>query len=135
MIKTICYLSDSVKHESLENLKLLYLKASANNKKQNITGILIYKNNTFLQVLEGEVNAVDETFKKIKADKRHRNIFKVISSEVDERIFEDYNFGFTIVDNKQALTDLYQYLEWLKEADSPYANKVILMVENFINSN
>ncbi|MFL1013035.1 BLUF domain-containing protein [Flavisericum labens] len=135
MIKTICYISDSIKHESIDKLKSLYQKASVNNKKQNITGVLIYKNSNFLQVLEGEASSVDQTFNKIQEDKRHRNIFKVISTQIEQRIFEDYNFGFTIVDNKQALNDLYQYLEWLREADSPYANKVILMVENFINSN
>ncbi|MEP1489809.1 MAG: BLUF domain-containing protein [Algibacter sp.] len=134
MIKTICYISDSIEYESLDKLKALYLKAKANNQVHNVTGILIYKNQNFLQVLEGEETIVDATFNRIKSDSRHKNIFKVINTSIDERIFEDYNFGFTIIDNERGLINLYDYLEWLRTADNKLANKVIAMVENFIDS-
>jgi hypothetical protein len=134
MIKTICYISDSIEYESLDKLKRLYLKAKANNQVHNVTGVLIYKNQNFLQVLEGEETIVDATFNRIKSDSRHKNIFKVINTNIDERIFEDYNFGFTIIDNKSGLSNLHDYLEWLKGAENKLANKVIVMVENFIDS-
>ncbi|GAA4932754.1 hypothetical protein GCM10023314_01410 [Algibacter agarivorans] len=134
MIKTICYISDSLEHECLDKLKAMYLKAKANNLKHNITGILIYKNQNFLQVLEGEEIKVDETFNRIKSDSRHKNIFKVINTSIDERIFEDYNFGFTIIDNERGLNNLHDYLNWLRGAENELANKVITMVENFIES-
>ncbi|WP_339895618.1 BLUF domain-containing protein [uncultured Algibacter sp.] len=132
MIKTICYISDSLEHECLDKLTTLYLKAKANNLKHNITGVLIYKNQNFLQVLEGEETVIHETYKRIENDSRHKNIIKVINTTIEERIFEDYNFGFTIVDNKQGLKNLYDYLEWLRAAENKIANKVITMVENFI---
>ena len=122
-----------MEHESLEKLKALYLKAKTNNYKHNITGVLIYKNQNFLQVLEGEEAAVNATFERIRFDRRHRNIFEVINTSIDERIFEDYNFGFTIIDNKVGLRNLYDYLEWLRTAENKLANKVITMVENFID--
>lgn len=134
MIKTICYISDSIEHECIDKLKTLYIKAKANNLKHNITGVLIYKNQNFLQVLEGEETIVDKTFKKIKYDSRHKNIFKVINTSIEERIFEDYNFGFTIIDNKRSLNNLHDYLNWLQTAENKLANKVITMVENFIQS-
>lgn len=134
MIKTICYISDSLEHECLDKLKALYVKAKSNNLTHNITGVLIYKNQNFLQVLEGEDIKVDKTFNRIKSDSRHKNIFKVINTSIDERIFEDYNFGFTIIDNKRGLNNLNEYLEWLKEADNKLANKIITMVENFIDT-
>ncbi|MDG1730637.1 MAG: BLUF domain-containing protein [Algibacter sp.] len=135
MIKTICYISDSSEYESIDKLKTLYLKAKANNLKHNITGILIYKNQNFLQVLEGEETIIYETYKRIENDSRHKNIIKVINTTIEQRIFEDYNFGFTVIDNKQGLTNLYDYLEWLRGAENKIANKVITMVENFIDSN
>ena len=133
MIKTICYISDSIEHESVDKLKTLYLKARANNQKYNITGVLIYNNQNFLQVLEGEEAIVNATYERIKFDRRHKNIFEVINTYIDERIFEDYNFGFTIIDNKGGMRNLYDYLEWLREAEDKLANKVITMVENFID--
>lgn len=134
MIKTICYISDSVDEESLHKLKSLYLEAKLNNKINNVTGILIYKKKNFLQVLEGNETVVDDTFNKIQKDFRHKNIFEVINTKIDERIFEDYNFGFTVIDNQNGLKSLHDYLEWLKAAENKIANKVIIMVENFINN-
>jgi len=134
MIKTICYISDALEHESLNNIEKIYEKAKANNFKNNITGILIYKNQNFLQVLEGDSKTVDSTFAKIAYDARHHNIFKVINTSIEGRIFEDYNFGFTIINNKQGLSNLNDYLMWLRNAENKLANKVIHMVENFIES-
>ena len=135
MLKTICYISDSKQNESIKNLEALYSKAKTNNLKNNITGILIYINNNYLQVLEGYEKTIDKTFEKIYADGRHKNIFKIIETTIEERIFEDYNFGFTTIKNKQELNNLYEYLNWLKNADNEAANKVIAMVENFIIKN
>ncbi len=132
MLKTICYISDSKEYESLEKLNALYSKAKINNAKHNITGVLIYKNQNFLQVLEGEQHIVNKTFKRISLDPRHKNIFKVINTQVEQRIFEDYNFGFTIINNKSEFKNLTNYLNWLRDADNINANKVIAMVENFM---
>ncbi|GAA3609320.1 BLUF domain-containing protein [Flavivirga amylovorans] len=132
MLKTICYISDSCQEESLNTLKILFSKAKKNNSKYNITGVLIYSNANFLQVLEGDRVSVDATFKRISLDRRHRNLFKVIDINTQQRIFEDYNFGFTIVDNSKELGELNEYLEWLRKADNKSANKVVNMVENFI---
>ena len=135
MLKTICYISDSMNNESLKNLEDLYLKARTNNSKNNITGILIYLDRNFLQVLEGEEEIVDDTFKKISTDSRHKNIFNIIDTTTEQRIFEDYNFGFTTINDKKELTNLVEYLNWLKNADCNCATKVIKMVENFITKN
>lgn len=135
MLKTICYISDSIQDESMKNLENLYLKASANNSKNNITGILVYIDRNFLQVLEGEEKTVDKTFKIISTDTRHKNIFNIIDTTIEQRIFEDYNFGFTIINDKKKLNNLGEYLNWLKNADCDYATKVITMVENFITKN
>ncbi|WP_298499446.1 BLUF domain-containing protein [uncultured Algibacter sp.] len=133
MLKTICYISDSREYESIEDIKKIYLKAKQNNLKRNITGILIYHNGNYLQVLEGIEEHVDMTYEKIRFDTRHKNIIKVINNNIEQRIFEDYNFGFSIVKSSQEFNELNEYLNWLKQADNKIANKVILMVENFIS--
>ena len=135
MLKTICYISDSVHDKSMKILEDLYLKARTNNSKNNITGILIYIDRSFLQVLEGEEKIVNETFKKISIDARHKNIFNIIDSPIEQRIFEDYNFGFTTINDKKELNNLFEYLNWLKNAECECANKVISLVENFIVKN
>ncbi|MDO6758607.1 BLUF domain-containing protein [Tamlana sp. 2_MG-2023] len=134
MLKTICYISDATRNLEYNVQDEIYLKAKANNKKNNITGVLIYKNFNFLQVLEGPDKVVDQVYKKISSDPRHTNLFKVINTNIEGRIFEDYNFGFTVIDEKSDLDNLYEYLEWLKLGHNKLANEVIGMVENFIEN-
>lgn len=131
MLKTICYISDSKTDESPDSLKILFQKAEENNSKKGITGILIYKNKNFLQVFEGENKVVDETFKRIACDKRHANIFKIIDNDIGERFFADYNYGFTVINDKATIRQLQEYLDWLKNADNKIANEIVTLVKNF----
>ncbi len=127
-------MSDSNQSGSLDTIKSLYSKAKKNNLKNDISGILIYHKGNYLQVLEGRVDDVDKTYNRIAVDTRHRNIIKVINIDIEQRIFEDYNFGFTIVKSSSEFEELNEYLNWLKNADNQIANKLITMVENFIRT-
>lgn len=132
MLKTICYISDSTISHSRYDLRSLLRKAKLNNAKNQITGVLIHKSNNFLQVLEGEGKTVDTLFSKISVDDRHKNIFKIIETNIDERYFEDYKFGFTVIKTQKALSNLEDYLNWLREAENIIANEIITTVQNFI---
>lgn len=132
MLRTICYLSDSKINDST-SLENLFLKAKSNNATNCITGILIYKNDNFLQVFEGKNETVEAVFSKIRLDKRHHNIFTIIDTSIEHRFFEDYNFGFTVVSDNSALENLNGYLNWIRKADNMIANEIVTMVENFIN--
>ncbi|MCF7567647.1 BLUF domain-containing protein [Sabulilitoribacter arenilitoris] len=132
MLKTICYLSDLKTEDCYSNLRGIYSKAKENNNKNGISGILIYKKKNFLQVLEGEEDVVNATFKRILNDKRHHNVFLVIENNIRSRFFEDYNFGFTIIKDKDTWASLKGYFNWLRNADNRIANEIITMVENFI---
>ncbi len=133
MLKTICYISDLDAEESFSNLKDIYSKAKRNNFNNNITGILIYNKRNFLQVFEGEKKIVDETFKRIKKNPKHKNIFTIVDVPTEYRYFDEYNYGFCLIKDKDTLKDLRNYLEWLKEAENKVANKIILLIENFIS--
>lgn len=61
-----------------------------NNKEAGITGVLLLGKRSFLQVIEGEFEAVNDLFGRIVQDPRHRRI-RLISFEVVEgRQFEDW---------------------------------------------
>ncbi len=74
-----------------------------NNKKSDITGMLIHINEKFIQVLEGEFEAVSKLFEKIKKDIRHRQVVRLLEGYSDERIFKDWSMGFKKLDNEQFL--------------------------------
>lgn len=65
-----------------------------NNPRVGITGILLYKNRKFMQLLEGPEKAVCETYARIALDSRHRDVTVLLQDEIDERDFEDWSMGF-----------------------------------------
>jgi len=64
------------------------------NKENDITGMLLYANGNFLQVLEGEAEAVGRTFTRICADPRHYDIIHLISGPIADRHFSQWSMGY-----------------------------------------
>lgn len=64
------------------------------NKKNNITGCLLYHDKIFLQILEGEKDEVLKLYEKIKKDTRHQNVTLVIKENIVERLYSDWNMAY-----------------------------------------
>lgn len=60
----------------------------------NVTGLLLYHEGSFLQILEGPVEAVTRLYGTIRNDTRHRQIITLWSGAVKERVFADWRMGF-----------------------------------------
>lgn len=79
--------------EAAELARILEVSAS-NNLARGITGMLLYANGSFLQILEGEAAAVDETYERVSRDRRHANIFLLEREAIGERSFARWGMGF-----------------------------------------
>jgi hypothetical protein len=64
--------------------------AMTNNRRFNVTGGLIYDRDWFVQVLEGDRDAVIGTFERIAVDPRHRNLVIAESAHTRARRFPDW---------------------------------------------
>lgn len=64
------------------------------NRKDQITGLLCYANQRFLQVLEGPPASVCETFYRILRDPRHAEVRLLDFRHAPNRLFDDWNMGF-----------------------------------------
>lgn len=64
------------------------------NRKDQITGLLCFANQHFLQVLEGPPAAVCETFYRILRDTRHAEVRLLDFRHAGNRLFDDWNMGF-----------------------------------------
>lgn len=67
--------------------------AAKANQGRGVTGLLLYNAGHFLQVLEGEREAVDLLFQKIRIDMRHEEITRLAYYPIKERVFERWNMG------------------------------------------
>lgn len=75
------------------NMEELLSVCKRNNSAMNVTGILHYNGNYFLQVLEGGRAEVSAIYHRIAADPRHVNIILMSCSDVRERIFPTWSMG------------------------------------------
>ncbi len=79
---------------SHEELSGLLRFARQNNAKEDITGILLYAEGSFFQVLEGEEEKIRSLFEKIEKDKRHHSMTIIIQEPIAERSFGDWTMGY-----------------------------------------
>lgn len=77
-----------------EELKQILANAIRNNTARGITGGLIFNRKFFAQVLEGGHTAVTQTFVRINADKRHKDLVLAEMKPVSERLFGAWAMGY-----------------------------------------
>jgi hypothetical protein len=70
------------------------------NLAQHITGMLLYLNCSFMQVIEGEEAAVDETYSRILQDPRHTGIMLIERATIKTQSFGHWSMGFKRLQSK-----------------------------------
>ena len=92
----LIYKSKETREFSPSDLKALLIGARMRNREVGVTGILIYSDGWFLQVLEGEHTAVEAIFSRIERDPRHENIVVVNRAAPvgKRRMFGDWSMAF-----------------------------------------
>ena len=84
-----------------ELLELLRVSRE-NNTRDDITGLLLYKDRRFMQLLEGPETAVCATYGRIARDARHHDAAVLLQDEINERDFADWSMGFHNLDEEVA---------------------------------
>lgn len=77
-----------------ESLQRLLRTARERNQSLNVTGILLYIEGSFFQVLEGEAADVDALYARIGADERHGAVTLVVREPIEKRAFGDWSMGY-----------------------------------------
>ncbi len=97
----ITYASTAKEEWSAEDLLKLLKQCRTNNGAKNITGILLYSNGTFFQVLEGDEATVESVYKTIEKDPRHKDCTLIEKQKITERGFPYWSMGFENIDAKE----------------------------------
>jgi hypothetical protein len=90
----LAYISSATQYPSEQDLLNLLTQARGRNLKQNITGMLLYDNATYIQVLEGDAKDVHEIFASIKKDKRNTGVVTLLEETIEQRSFPQWSMGF-----------------------------------------
>jgi hypothetical protein len=94
----LVYVSAAGTWFSAQELRDLLASSRAHNERDGITGMLLYKNGNFMQVLEGEEAAVRALHARITADRRHHGVVTIDSGHTEHRQFKDWSMGFVDLD-------------------------------------
>ncbi len=93
-MKQLLYVSHSHRELSENELLEILQQARTNNIANNISGILLYHKNYFIQLLEGEAEDIDELYAKISKDARHQKINLIGRYDTPKRSFPEWSMGF-----------------------------------------
>lgn len=93
MMIRLLYASRAAQPVSKEVIDEILSRARARNPALGITGILCHGGDIFMQVLEGGREAVNELYKEIVCDPRHRDVVILRYEEIAERRFAGWTMG------------------------------------------
>jgi len=79
---------------SVEDIESILADSRANNTRAEITGVLCFSHEYFLQCLEGERSVVNSLYNRITRDSRHTEPFIIDYGEVQERAFSQWAMGY-----------------------------------------
>lgn len=121
-IYELCYTSKAKGILSNSELNNIIKEARKKNKKNNVTGCLIYHEHNFYQILEGTKDNVLKVMESIKKDNRHYDIKLILEGYKSGRIFKKWKMAFISNNNSLSLENI---------SKSITINLNILKVENF----
>ena len=84
----------------VELLQLLQ-QARSFNIQNDITGILLYKNQSFFQVIEGEDRIIEDLMISISNDYRHYNVSTLYNRDIVSRNFNLWSMGYINIDESE----------------------------------
>ncbi len=102
------------RHSTIAELQAVSVKR---NLESQITGALLYDEDWFVQALEGEEQAVEETFARIARDPRHANVEIVCRTKIPSRKFGKWAMGFA---ERTPETEAHFGKHWFGDAMNPF---------------
>jgi hypothetical protein len=97
---SITYVSSATRSFSTVDLAKLLEAWRINNAARGVTGMLLFKDGNFMQVIEGEEANVRGLYEKLHLEPRHTGMLKLLEEKIDVRFFQDWSMGFENLDEK-----------------------------------
>ena len=95
------YSSKSATPMQMDELEELLEHARNSNAERGITGALVYVDGVFLQILEGELEAVQELMGKISKDFRHETVTVLKEGAIPSASFSDWEMAYVSATREQ----------------------------------
>lgn len=135
----IMYISTATVTVNEATLKEMLVIYRRNNLRNGITGLLLYSGDQYVQLIEGEEEAVHQLFSKIENDPLHKNLLKLADGPIQQRLFHEWSMGFKTV-RKEDFSCFSSYIDpskpdFLHTLQPQYEDSAILVLQQFVQQN
>ncbi len=126
----LIYASAARKASSVEALKALLEQSRRRNAELAVTGMLLYVEGSFFQVIEGGTSAIDRLYADIEADGRHTGLTLIIRESIARRAFGDWSMGCVLATRDElasipGLNDFFTAGSCLTSIDAGRASRLL----------
>ncbi len=90
----IMYVSAAVTPFQEAELEALLVQAREFNRQHEISGLLLYRDGNFMQLIEGPKEHVESLYSRILADPRHHMIITLLQEPVSDRLFSGWAMAY-----------------------------------------
>lgn len=106
------------------------------NQEHGITGVLLYKSGSIVQVLEGDEAAVRRLYANIGQDPRHWNVATVFTRDIAHREFPAWTMGFNCVELEwpQPLPAGFNPIFHREHPQRPVAGRAASLLRTFVET-
>ena len=93
-MRQIAYFSTAAEPQTSTLIHDILLTSRTNNRRDNISGLLVAGGNRYMQVIEGPGTALTPLYAAIRADRRHLAVATLLDRSVVERSFGDWSMAY-----------------------------------------
>lgn len=136
-MKNIGYYSNTSINFKESDIKDILETSIRKNALLGVTGLLIYANGCFFQIIEGPDKQLDDLYKDIKSDNRHQGIITLMDEKINNRSFPDWSMSVLRLD-----PEIFHHKEIFKLSRLALENKlpktapatIKIFMQSFYNS-
>lgn len=118
---------------SQDDLKDILQDSRESNISKDVTGMLLYIEGRFFQVLEGEKEGIDELYEHISRDERHRDVNIITRGYTKRRIFKDWSMRYSSISSKEftRLSGIKRFSDLLRIKKPQLEQQVVMFMNKF----
>jgi Sensors of blue-light using FAD len=100
MLVRMLYLSRSVGPQTTTMTSSILASARGFNAEHGITGVLCQGQGFFIQALEGQRPVVNQLYRRIVVDPRHKDVEVMLFEDIDQRRFSQWSMAHVVLSDR-----------------------------------
>lgn len=131
---SLLYISTVSRDLDVSSIKSILKHAVESNIRSHISGFLLFSNNNFIQLLEGDEQVVTSTYQRIITDSRHDNIIVLLREQISQRNFYGYQSAFKSFDNIADFDKFIAYIDLMGSFDKAEQSQSLKVIQGIIKN-